>query len=122
MKCPACGTDKVETGETRRTLNNTVVLRRRYCRACPHRFTTYEFEADDVPDECFSESGIVRTPREAVDVAIETQVSRAVNEIIRRLNITNTPNENNEATQLPQDRAPEACSKSSQPKEEYMDG
>jgi transcriptional regulator NrdR family protein len=47
MTCPACGHDATHTIDGRPT-NNNAFRRRHECKACRHRFTTYErIEADD---------------------------------------------------------------------------
>ena len=45
MKCPKCGGAKQRITDSRQTGNE--VRRRRECRACGHRFTTYELTEID---------------------------------------------------------------------------
>ena len=42
MKCPFCGADETAVADTRLNEDGDVVRRRRRCKACDKRFTTYE--------------------------------------------------------------------------------
>lgn len=43
MRCPACGHEADKVVDSRSTMENSAVRRRRECLACGHRFTTYEY-------------------------------------------------------------------------------
>lgn len=47
MKCPICGVDDDRVVDSRPTENSSI-RRRRECKSCKHRFTTYEF-VEQVP-------------------------------------------------------------------------
>lgn len=47
MKCPICGVDDDRVVDSRPT-ENASIRRRRECKSCKHRFTTYEF-VEQVP-------------------------------------------------------------------------
>jgi transcriptional repressor NrdR len=43
MRCPACGHEEDRVVDSRATMENSAIRRRRECLACSHRFTTYEY-------------------------------------------------------------------------------
>lgn len=48
MKCPKCGNLDDRVVNNRHKKSHRVVRRRRECLECHHRWTTYEFDADDL--------------------------------------------------------------------------
>lgn len=56
MKCPECGSEKSKVFDVRRNQEKLVskedaIYRRRECRDCGARFTTYELRADQITFE-----------------------------------------------------------------------
>lgn len=49
MECPKCKSTYVEVIDTRPAENNSI-RRRRICRDCSHRFTTYELTVQEIID------------------------------------------------------------------------
>lgn len=47
MRCPKCGTETYVIDSRRKGRKGEVIRRRRLCKNCGHRLTTYEGEFDD---------------------------------------------------------------------------
>lgn len=56
MRCPACGNTEDKVLETRTTNNGSAMRRRRVCRTCGYRFTSYE-RVEDKPITVIKKNG-----------------------------------------------------------------
>lgn len=94
MQCPFCSSQEIEVVETRDAANNSL-RRRRECKACGKRFTTYEYVEDtqltvvkkDGRREVFQRDKLARSMRIACEkrpVSAE-QINAAAAEIEQRL-------------------------------------
>lgn len=50
LSCPECGKFRVAVTDSRATLSQTMIRRRRCCHDCWHRWTTYEISGDLIDD------------------------------------------------------------------------
>lgn len=57
MICPNCKAPNLIVLESRATLNDTGIRRRRKCENCNHLLTTYELQENDLPKRFFREKG-----------------------------------------------------------------
>lgn len=74
MRCPKCGGNEDGVVDSRESISGETVRRRRMCRVCGHRFTTYErvsrpvlmVEKRDGREEPFDEEKLRRSVQNAV--------------------------------------------------------
>ena len=95
MRCPFCGNEDTQVKDSRPTVDNAAIRRRRYCPACGSRFTT--FERVQLRELMVIKKGGQRVPFDREKLARSIQIAcrkrpvdpdrieRIVNSIVRRL-------------------------------------